>query len=402
MTHPTFPTRYVHLDAARQRYGDRIDRFGAYLLQGDPLADAAAESLRAHPRPLRTAWVDRCLQDGPDAVPEAPRALRDLVASLATPPVWVDFDRIDRGGAVFLRAGLLGGIVLGSASLIAGYCSPAGNKPLMFSGRLEVDVQRRLAETSRFVQVVSQPGGMRPGAEGFRATVKVRLIHAAVRQMLRSSPGWHTGAWGLPINQADMVGTSLLFSLTVLDGLAKLGLEIAPEEREDLLHLWRYNAHVIGVDDGLTFATESEARVLWDILTSTQGPPDDDARALARALIESADQGTRAAEAQTRVLRARQVGYALSRFLLGDAYADHLGFPRSRRGALFLQGFAKANARMWSVLRVLPTLPLATPEAGARYWRTITEQALAGVPATFAMPDHLAHTPATTPSQAPA
>lgn len=395
MTRPSLPTRFVHLDAARSRHGDRVDRFGQYLLQGDPLGDAAAEALSPLARLQRTDLVERCLRLGHPAVPEAPEALRALMDAVTTVPLWVDFDRLDRGGRVFLRSGILGGIVLGSCSLVAGYCSPAGNKPLMFSGRLEVDVPRRLAETSRFVQVVSQPGGMRPGAEGFAATVKVRLIHSAVRRMLLRSPGWYTEAWGLPINQADMVGTTLLFSLLVLDSLDKLGLIIPQAEREDLLHLWRYNAYVIGVDAGLSFATESEARTLWDLLSSTQGPPDDDARALARALIESGDQRAKTARDYARALRARQVGYALSRYLIGDDYADHLGFPRSVLGEKALHGFRRVNRRVWSVLRAVPALPLATPEAGARYWNTITQQALAGVPASFAMPDRLANVPAT-------
>jgi hypothetical protein len=37
---------------------------------------------------------------------------------------------------VFLRPGLLGGLVLGLRSLVYGYAAPAGNKPLVFSGRL--------------------------------------------------------------------------------------------------------------------------------------------------------------------------------------------------------------------------------------------------------------------------
>lgn len=388
-----FPARFVHRDAARKRFGDRVDRFGAYLMEGDPLADAAVDALRAFPRPQRDAWVDAVLRHGPDGAQEAPEALRALAAAAWSVPLWVDFDRADRGGAAFLRGGILGGIVLGSGSLIAGYCSPAGNKPLMFSGRLESDVPRRLAETSRFVEVVSQPGGMRPGAAGFVATGKVRLIHAAVRRMLQQHPGWNTPAWGVPINQADMVGTSLLFSLVVLDGMAKLGFDTTPTEREDLLHLWRYNAHVIGVDAGLTFATEAEARTLWDLLSSTQSPPDDDARALARALIESGERAPPRPNDYTRPLRARAVGYALSRYLLGDDYADHLGYPRSALGDRAIRAFRDANARAWKVLRAAPTLPLATPEAGARYWRAITAQALAGVEASFAMPDALANAP---------
>lgn len=153
-----FPSRYVRLDQARERYGTRVDRLGSFLMKGDPLADAAVNALAVHPAPVRQSMLDRALNEGIDAVPEGPDALRALFAQLDRVPFWVDPERLDRGGAAFLRSGLLGGMVLGAYSLVAGYCSPGGNKPLAFSGRLSQDAPRRLAETGRFVQAVSSPG----------------------------------------------------------------------------------------------------------------------------------------------------------------------------------------------------------------------------------------------------
>ncbi|MBL8603406.1 MAG: DUF2236 domain-containing protein [Myxococcales bacterium] len=384
------PTRYVHLDAARARFGEaRVARFGALFWRGDPLADAAVASLAERPRAAREALIDRCLREGVARVDDAPEAVRAFFAELDEVPFWVDPERIARGGAFFLRAGILGGLVLGTYSLVAGYCSPAGNKPLMFSGRLEDDVPRRLAETSRFVQAVSLPGGMARGGAGFAATVKVRLIHAAVRTMLARSPRWNEAAWGLPINQVDMSGTALLFSYIVLDGLDKFGFHATPQEREDFLHLWRYVAWLIGVDESLRCTSLDEARTLWELLSMTQGPPDDDSRALARALIESGDRQARDPAARFRALRMKAVGYAISRYMLGDAYADGLGYPSKGALAHLIPLFRHFHARAGATLRVLPDLPFATPEAGARYWETIVNTALQGVPASFAMPEQL-------------
>ena len=86
-------------------------------------------------------------------------------------------------------------------SLVLGYASPAGNKPLMLSGRLKEQALKRLNETARFVQAVCRPGGMRPLADGWQITVKVRLIHAQVRRMILKSGKWDEGAWGAPVNQ---------------------------------------------------------------------------------------------------------------------------------------------------------------------------------------------------------
>lgn len=396
MNEPTAPSRFVNLPAARARFGDRVDRLGAMFLRGDPLADAAAEALAAMPANVREATLERALRQG--CAPDDPEALRALLAQCERVPFWVDFARCDRGGAAFLKSGIAGGLILGSYSLTAGYLSPAGNKPLAFSGRLTEQAPRRLAETGRFVQQVSLPGGMRPRAEGWRITVRVRLMHASVRRMLVRSPRWDSAAWGVPINQADSAGTILLFSLVVLDGLDLLGLHMPPGEREDLLHLWRWVAAVIGVDDELRFATEAEARTFWELLTSTQGDPDDDSRALARALLESPVTAAKTPEERRRATRMRDVGYALSRYFLGDRYADALDYPRSRAAQALplLRGFNRRAGRMW---KALPGLPYGTPEEGARYWRFVVEQGLRGHPAAFAMPSVLSREPGTTPSR---
>ncbi len=384
------PSRYVHVAEARARFGDRVERFGRFFTVGDPLADAAAEALAAIPRHQREALVDQALTHGVDAAPEAPEAMVCLFHHVESVPFWVDTVRSDRGGAVFLRAGLLGGLVLGCYSLAAAYCSPAGNKPLVFSGRLTEEAPRRLAETGRFVQTVALPGGLRRGADGWKASVRVRLIHASVRRMVARSPRWDTAAWGVPINQADMAGTVLLFSLVVLDGLAKLGYPATPDEREDFLHLWRYAGHLQGVDPELLGATEAEARTVWDLLSSTQAPPDQDSRDLARALLESGVTAARTPEGIARAKRMAGFGYAVSRYLLGEDYADALGYPRTA-WRFAVPALRAVAGRVGMLARVLPRGQALALDAGLRYWQRTVEQGLRGQGAVFPMPDAVRH-----------
>jgi hypothetical protein len=384
----TFPTRFVELDAARRRHGDRVERFGALFCEGDPLADAVVRELAPLPRAERDALIERCLQHGVTHAGDVPASVVALFEELDHVPFWVDFQRLERGAEVVLRAGTLAGLVLGSYSLVAGYCSPAGNKPLAFSGRLEEDAPRRLAETSRFVEAVIARHGMRRAAPGFACTVKVRLVHASIRRMLEGSPRWRRADWGSPINQVDMAGTILLFSHVLFDGLTRLGFDTSREEREDVLHLWRYVAYVIGVKDELRCTTEADAVELWDLLTSTQAPPDEDSRALAKALLESQVKSARTAEARAHAERMRPVGYTLSRYLLGDDFADRLGYPAApfSRALPFVAGAHRSitrRARSSSFVRGRMV------EAGRRYWRDVVELALAGEPATFPMPDSL-------------
>ncbi len=385
MTEPArFPTRYVRLDEARARYGHRVDSLGRCLLQGDPLADAVVDALHGKVRAEREALLDRCLDHGIDAVKDAPDVLRAFFAEVDAVPFWADYDRMDRGGAVFLRSGILGGLVLGAASLVAGYCSPAGNKPLVFTGRLNYETPRRLGETTRFVQACSLAGGMRRHGDGFKAMVKVRLMHASVRRMLQRSERWREREWGVPINQADMAGTTLLFSWVALDALAKLGFVATPDERADFLHLWRYGGYLLGVREELRCATEAEAATLWEMLKTTQEPPDDDARALANALILGMNGRFPEGERERRIA----FGYDLSRYLIGDQYADWLGYPKSSFARVFpvvkALGLGVSGAALSS-----ERVRKAMVRLGERYWQNTVEISLGDKPTSFPMADRL-------------
>jgi hypothetical protein len=229
---------------------------------------------------------------------------------------------------------------------------------------------------------------MRRDAEGFKITVRVRLMHAAVRRSLRRSREWREDDWGVPINQVDMAGTTLLFSMVLQDGLAKLGMTPTEAEREDLLHLWRYVAWVMGVCDELRCATLAEARALWDLVTSTQAPPDEDSRALARALLESPVRDARTPEERRYATRTQPIAYALSRHMIGDELADALGYPRTP-AVLAVRAFQQLNLRARWFWRFLPGVPFGSVEAGAQYWDRVVRISLRGAPARFPLPEAL-------------
>jgi hypothetical protein len=377
------PTRLVNLSLARTRFGDRADRLAPLLLEGDALGDAAAEALATLPSAERHPTLDRLLTG--ENVPSAPEPLRALAAQVRHVPFWVDFARADRGGRALLRTGVFGGFVLAFRSLVLGYCAPAGNKPLAFSGRLKEQANRRVAETSRFVQAVCLPGGMREGRDGFKTSVRVRLMHAQVRRLLSKSPRWDAAAWGTPICQLDMSATVLLFSQVVIEGLAKLGVPLSSEEAEDLLHLWRYVGYVLGVREELLPATLAEATTHAALIELTQGAPDDDSRALARALMEIPLTDAKTQADRARAQRFVPVTYAISRLLIGDERADALGYPKSPW--LWAAPALTALFSRTSLVRKLPGVDRVILEAGLGYWRRVVSLGLGGEEATFAMPD---------------
>jgi hypothetical protein len=381
------PLRFTGVEDARRRYGDRVDRLVPYFWKLDPAADAAVEAL-AEIGPGRSApIVDRVLAGDPKAEREAPVALRELVEAARVVPPWLDWERANRGGALLLRAGVLGGIVLGARALVYGYAAPAGNKVLTLSGRLNEMALRRLNETGRFVQATARRDGMRPGNEGWAITLKVRLMHAQVRRMVLASGRWMPELWGAPINQHDMVATTLLFSWVTITGLRTLGLSIDREEADDYMHLWRWIGVVIGVEPELLPSTEREGNDLAQMIRATQGPPDEDSRRLVDALMRAGErEGTPIERARAR--RMRPVAYGLCRALVGDELADALGVPRTR-WVHAAQAMRRAVAAVEVARRRSGRLERAFVEIGERYWDAVTTRGLGGATAEFGLPDRL-------------
>lgn len=386
------PSRFVHLGDARRTFGERVDRVGSFLLRADPPADELVEELEALGPGRGFELFTRAARGGLASVAgEAPPpAFRRFFESAEYVPAWVDFPELDRGGRLLFRGGFLAGMVLGLRSLPLGYASPAGNKPLVFSGRLEKQAARRLDETAKFVAAVCRPGGMRVGGEGYVITLKVRLIHAKVRRMLRGDPRWRDDAWGLPINQHDMAATTLLFSKVMIDGLRLLGLPVSAGDGESYMHLWRWVGRLSGVDDDLLPTGEADGWRLALVIDATQAPPDDDARALTRALLATP---LERASTPAQLARARaEIAFSktLARTLLGDARADGLGIERSPYG-LAMPFFRRLVGSVDRLSRTTAYGERALEQAGAEFWAKVSEQGLAAAGYDFAPPDKLAN-----------
>jgi hypothetical protein len=384
------PRRLVNVAEATRRFGaPAIERLKAHLGMGDPLADAVVLAFEELPPGTLSKQLGKALRQGIDAVPEAPPALRALFAELDRVPFWVDDDALERGGDLLFRSGWFGGLALG-ASLLYGYASPGGNKPLVFSGRLEQQTPRRLVETSRFVEATCVPGGLRRFSEGFAITVHVRVMHAKVRRMLLRSDRWRTDDWGVPANQHDMGATSLLFSSVVIDTLERIGFTFDPDEVHRYMQLWRYSSHLMGVDPEILPTSEREARRLMDIIATTEGDPDEDSRRLSRAYFAAGDDPVRATEQEkARARRIVKLHQGMTRGVMGEELADELEVPK--HGLRHLFPVVRATVRAGeSATRAMPgPLRRAARERALRegraFWAMLTRAAAS--PLTYAPPD---------------
>lgn len=362
--------RIVNFDEAQNRYGEEFRKLARAIGEGDPLADQGAADLWEIPVKGQMEMIDSALQSARDQT--VPRSLHRLVESIRDTPQWVDFEQVNRGASLILRSGLLGGITLGAKSLIEGYCAPAGNKPLVFSGQLQKRTAMRLTETARFVEAVASPEELRPHGDGEEITLKVRLMHARVRGLLSADDRWRDDLWGLPINQHDMAATIHLFSTVFLAGIQFLGLQVSPQEEEDFFHLWRYVGFLIGVNEGLLPRSAREFRRQWEIFELTQAPPDEDSKELTLALLEGPLRAAKTDEERRRLKRHTEWAKGVSRALIGKELADHLGLPENRWTKI--APLLGRSLRSIGAIRRAPFVDPWLESRGRSYWAQVIKE----------------------------
>jgi hypothetical protein len=386
------PRRYLRIDEAHTRFGERAYQVGKLLRAGDPLADAAVASLAHLDRKASMQLIHLGATQGVKllkAETAAPAALLQFFEYQQDTPAWVDHGVCARGGEVVHRTGPLAGLTLAAKSIVLGYASPGGNKPLVFAGGLTQRAAKRLNETGRYVRGVIRRGGLARYADGYVASCKVRLMHAQVRAMIGNDPRWSTDDYGVAINQHDMAATTVLFSYALLEGLQALGVRVSRDEAEELMHLWRFAGHLMGVDSSILPASVADAKRFTALIELTQGPPDDDARKLTAALGSAAMEAATTDKERSEAKRGAQVLRAGAYLLLGESLASALGFEDTpwRKLAPIVRRFVQTTDKMQTTLPFGRAKALA---AGEKYWDQVQERGLALYDTPFQLPAALA------------
>jgi hypothetical protein len=309
-------------------------RLAAGRHRGDPQADALVDRFRELPGGVGWSMFERALEHGADSVGDAPQELRALLEHASRPPSWLDLDLVEAGATSFWRAGLPAlapSLIYGS--LAFGYQYGDLSRPLAATGRLERMASRRLGETARWVLAVTTPGAMAPGDEGWRSSVRVRLVHALVRRHLLDSEEWDTRAWGVPLSASAMMATAIGgFAIVPQRALTDVGAGTTAADRESRTALWRWVGYVMGVPPALLPANWREAERLIETLATFDLGPNDDGPALMHALTRHGlplegllpSWGVGAA----RLALAPMIE-ALVRRWLGAAASDELGVRRT-------------------------------------------------------------------------
>ncbi|BBU23600.1 oxygenase MpaB family protein [Mycobacterium xenopi] len=327
------------------------ESFRRFAKLGDPLADDVVAMMQRLPPGEGRRIFELAVDHGINAVDYPPDELVAFFAQVDDRPYWLDQAKLDLAVRVTMRTGLWSiALALPGLALTGGYLASKADKPLVGTGDLRRMAPRRLNETATWFIDVTSPGGLSRFAPGFTGTLRVRLMHALVRAAMCRRADWNFDEWDHPINQVQLAGTLMLFSLANLAGCQAMGLRFSRRERDAIFHLWRYVGLLMGVHPELLPATEDDTWRLFWLEADTEFQPDEDSYRLAQALHS----GPPGEDPLTALARGYLSSY--SRLVLGRSNADQLGLPDNKP----LQAAVLATSAINRVLELRRLVPGAT------------------------------------------
>ena len=296
--------------------------------QQDLLADAVIAWYMPHEKQALKSVLDQVVGnefEPGDSLPEVFRALYEDVFHNVTikqsETVW-------KGQQFFARYSSDILLLLGLLSLPYCYAAANGAEVLIRSKRIKEEPANRLTETAQFVFDVTAPNAFETSGRGLASILKVRLIHASIRYYVQRGGHW-PDAYGKPVNQEDMAGTNLSFSLIPVRGMRKLGIQVSADESLDYIRYWNVIGKLLGLQDALLPDSNKAAYVLERNIRQRQFKSSAAGRGLTASLVGYFEQ----------VMKGTPIdGWARSyvHYLLGDKVAGMLGLEvESARKSLF-------------------------------------------------------------------
>ncbi len=255
---------------------------------GDVLADGVVDNLFANNSIDSVNDLMRGMIQNEYPEPASlPPVVADYLKQLDQLPDWADAGKIATGQQVFWKYGPRLILILHCYALPFCYVGKNGVQVLALSGRLGSNSMRRILETAQLLVDAMSPGGLTGGEGRARRTIqKVRLMHAAIRHLIKKYPNWKP-EFGLPVNQEDMTGTLMAFSWISLDGLRKIGVDLTQQEWDAYLHCWQIVGHQLGIRDDMIPADNASAEALCQAIARRQFGACAEGQAMTKALIES-------------------------------------------------------------------------------------------------------------------
>ena len=363
------PSCYVSgYEAARARDPLLAEAYIRHTTIGDPLADRVVDELAAHVEPERVHYVIGRALDRHDRLPDhVPSSLRELIGAVSVVPDWFDRDLAMAGTRAFFRNAESVLSALAMASLVEGF-STLISKSFRIRSRIATNGVRRLKQN--MLQLVEQfmPGGLEPGGDGWKLSLRIRLVHAQSRKLIReTSDEWDAAEYGMPLSAAHMLLGAAAFSGRLMHHVDRIGGDFSTREREAYVHVWRWTGLVMGIPGSILFHDEASARRTFEIGALCEPPPDEDGIIMANSIINSTPLVLGYRNPVERRAQAR-LFFQGSRELIGDDLANRFRFPAPR--ALPLLPWLRLKQR---ALRTASRVPMLRPYVRRRTFRTVLD-----------------------------
>jgi hypothetical protein len=295
----------------------------------DPMVDAYLDALNARPSEL----LGRLIRNTGVRPEDSSPAIEAWLATEPLIPDWYDASLIKHGEEFFFKNGPEIILSLLLAALPECYAAWRGVQVLHLTARLLSNPQRRLVETAQMVIDAMSPDGLVAGGRGYKTVRHVRLMHSGIRSLIESDEVIYTNDpketrphydpdWGTPVNQEDMLGTLMTFSIVAMDAIEKMGTPVSPQEAEAYHHVWNYVGYLIGIRPDLLPLSLDEGRELVRLIQLRQFAPCDEGRDMTAAILTFARRAVKLPWLQG--LPATTI-----RHLVGARTADIIGVPPS-------------------------------------------------------------------------
>ena len=321
------PTDYIPgYEKARAIAPDIADKYIAHTHVGDPLGEEMTDDLsKFNPEEASILIQNAMDNEGEEALREAPASLRKFFKEAETLPEWLDYSAFAPGVRMFHRNSqvILAAFVAGV--LIEGFITNIA-KSFFITGRVRDQGVRRLGQNNRHMIEIFLPGGLYRDGDGWKLSVRIRLVHAQLRHLLNRSEEWDTEAWGTPISAAHLGYAISAFSARLLKHMKTLGAQYNDEEYDSFMAVWRYSGYLMGIPETILFRDADEALRLWEIALTCEPDSPLESVVMAHSLVNSAPLIAGRTEPAARRELAGYV-YRVSRGLIGNEFADSLMYP---------------------------------------------------------------------------
>ncbi|EDO02867.1 hypothetical protein SS1G_05344 [Sclerotinia sclerotiorum 1980 UF-70] len=256
----------------------------------------------------------------PDQKEGKEKPKRDLYALLRD-----HFSEDEKLGELWKEVNTIPDWVLAYQSLLGGMGAARVTEVLARTGGFSTkSARRRMFETTQHIlQVTESIEAIKPGGAGHISSIKVRLLHAAVRRRIlalaKEKPSYYSiEEYGIPINDLDSIATIGTFSTTLIWlSFPRQGIFLRSQEITDYIALWRLVAHYLGTPTTY-FSSPTSAKNIMESILLTEISPSPTSVILANNIILSLQN-------QPPAYPSRSLLEANARWLNGTELSNALG-----------------------------------------------------------------------------